>query len=384
MKLLIISHSCMLPTGQQFYAEIERLTGWDLTIVTPAIWQDEYGNQLTPTRWPGYKGKLISIPVWKSGSIPLHTYRSFFTQLLKDVNPDFIYLFQEPYAIVTFQVYLANYLTIRKPIGTIAWQNIHKNYPPPFRQMERWVLQQTRMLFPGSEDVENVFRQKGYGGPTTRMPFGIDPTVYCPRPEAAILHQQLQHRSDEVIIGYVGRITAVKGLKTLLLALKLIETLPWRFVTVGAGEYLAEFNDLATQLDLSDRIQHLGYLPGSETPRYLAAFDVLVLPSETYSNWKEQFGRVIIEAMACGTPVVGSDSGEIPHLLRATGGGLIFPEANPPALADQLQKIILNPSLRQEIADVGRQAILQSYTHTPLAQRFASAIEQTVAGQIQS
>ena len=99
MKLLIVSHSCSVPISQQFYAEVEQLTGWDLAIVTPALWHDEYGNQLKPQRWSSYQGKIIGIPVWKSGSIPLHIYQSRFVQLLREINPDFIYLHQEPYEI---------------------------------------------------------------------------------------------------------------------------------------------------------------------------------------------------------------------------------------------------------------------------------------------
>ena len=64
-----------------------------------------------------------------------------------------------------------------------------------------------------------------------------------------------------------------------------------------------------------------------------AQLDVLVLPSRTTPTWKEQFGRVIVEALWCGVPVVGSDSGEIPWLIGLTGGGLMFPEGDHAALA---------------------------------------------------
>jgi L-malate glycosyltransferase len=381
MRLLIVSHSCTIPAGQQFYAEVERQTGWDITIVTPALWQDEYGNQLTTPRWSGFQGKLISIPVWKSGNVPLHTYRSFFIQLLKDINPDFIYLYQEPYAIVTFQVYLANYLSLRKPIGFFTWQNLLKQYPFPFNLMERWVLQQTHIMFPGSQSAEAVFKSKGYRGSSMLLPSGIDPTIHYPRPEAAQLKAQLRQEPDEVLIGYVGRIVEQKGLKTLLHALTQIQDLPWRLVMVGAGSYEAEFNQLAETLDLGDRITHTGFVPGAETPNYLSAFDVLVLPSETRPNWKEQFGRVIIEAMACGTPVVGSDSGEIPHLLRRTGGGLVFPEGQPQALAEQLREIVTKPEVRDRLAAQGRQTVLQNYTNPIIAQEFAATIAQAVQPQ---
>jgi glycosyltransferase involved in cell wall biosynthesis len=81
--------------------------------------------------------------------------------------------------------------------------------------------------------------------------------------------------------------------------------------------------------------------------------DILVLPSETRPNWKEQFGRVLIEAMACGSCVVGSDSGEIPTLIQASGGGRVFPEANPTALADVLQEMIADEIQRKTFARSG-------------------------------
>jgi L-malate glycosyltransferase len=378
MKVLIISHSCTISTGQQFYAEIERQTGWELTIVTPALWKDEYGNKLITPRYSGYRGKLVSIPVWKSGNVPLHTYRSLFIKLLKEINPDFIYLYQEPYAVVTFQVYLANYLSIRKPIGFFTWQNIYKQYPFPFKQMESWVLRETHIMFSGSRSAEEVFKTKGYSGSTMLLPSGIDPTIYYPRSEAAQLKNELRHHPDEVLLGYVGRIVEQKGLRTLLYALKQIQDLPWRLVVLGKGAYQPEFDRLAQTLQLSDRINHLGFISNDKTPLYLSAFDALVLPSETRSNWKEQFGRVIIEAMACGTPVVGSDSGEIPHLLKATGGGLVFPEAQSDKLANQLQQVIADTSLRTQLATQGQQAVAKHYTHSPIALRFAEAMEHTV------
>ncbi|GAP95885.1 glycosyltransferase [Leptolyngbya sp. NIES-2104] len=376
MKLLIVNHSCTVSVAQQFYAEIERQTGWEITIVVPENWKDEYGIQRKVQRWKDFRGDLISIPVWKSGSIPLHSYRSLFVNLLRELNPDFIYLHQEPYALVTLQVYLANYFTIRKPISFFTWQNIFKRYPIPFRQMERWVLQNTDVMFPGSYSAEAVMREKGYSGRSVLMPSGIDPAIYYPRSNT--LKSELGTTDHEVLIGYVGRVVEQKGLKTLLCALNEIRSLPWRLAVVGTGEFDAEFDEIAQQLNLSDRIQKLGFVPFTETPNYLSAFDILVLPSETRANWKEQFGRVIIEAMACGTPVIGSDSGEIPHLINSTKGGLVFPEGDAIALSQRLGELIQNPELRSNYAETGKQSVLNNYTNSLLAQRFAETVKNTV------
>lgn len=378
MKLLIVSHPCVTPINQQFYAEVERQTGWELTIVTPSNWKNEYGKRLSPERWSEYRGGLLSIPVWKSGNIPLHIYRSVFIGLLQQLKPDFIYLNHEPYAVATGQIYLANRLSIKKPIGFFTWQNIFKSYPFPFRQMEQWVLKESSLAFPGSKSAEEVIRKKGYQGISVILPSGVDLDIYFPRLEAQELKSKLRQGENEILIGYLGRIVEEKGLKTLLIALKQIQHLPWRLIVVGSGSYETEFDAIAQNLQLTERISRLGYIPHTEAPLYLSAFDLLVLPSETRPNWKEQFGRVTIEAIACGTPVLGSNSGEIPHLIQATGGGVTFPEAQPEALAEQLKQLILNPSLRSQLVETGRQVVQSNYTNASLAQRFAEAIEKAI------
>lgn len=381
MKLLIVSHSCVTSINQQFFAEVERHTDWELTIVTPSNWKNEYGNTLNPDRWSGYQGRLLSIPVWKSGNIPLHAYRSLFIPLLQEFQPDFIYVHHEPYALATAQIYLANRLSIKKPISFFTWQNIYKRYPLPFRQMEKAVLQASSVVFPGSCSAEQVLRQKGYEGISVVLPAGIDTDLYFPRAEAEALKNKLRLYPNEILIGYLGRIVEEKGLKTLLYALEQIKDLPWRLIMVGSGSYEQEFDAIAHNLQLQERINRLGYVPHIEAPIYLSAFDVLAIPSETRPNWKEQFGRVIIESIACGTPVVGSDSGEIPYLLQATGGGVTFPEGQPEALAQQLRQLIVNAALRSQLVEQGRQVVLQNYTNSSLAQRFAQTIETAIQGK---
>lgn len=378
MKLLVVSHPCVTALNQQFFAEVERLSNWDLTILIPANWQNEYGESLIPERWPGFRGRLLSIPVWKPGNIPLHVYRSTFLSLLRTRQPDVLYVHHEPHAAATAQLFLANRWSIRCTIGFYSAQNILKRYPPPFRQTERLVLQESQFAFPVSQRVEQVLREKGYQGNSIVLPLGIDPELYSPHPEAKELKQTLHGSADRCLIGYLGRIAEEKGLKTLLQALDLIRNLPWQLVVVGTGPYEHPFDSLARRLDLGDRIQRLGFIPHVQAPLYLSAFDLLVLPSVTRPHWKEQFGRVIIEALACGTPVVGSNSGEIPYLLQDTGGGLIFPEGEVEILAERLQQLVLDPALRQHLAERGRAVVLQEYTNAVLARRFVSAVEMAV------
>lgn len=378
MDLLVVSHACVTSVNQQFYAAVERLSGWSLTLVGPSNWVGDYGRERSLERWPAFSGRLHEIPVWLNGNIPLHVYRSTFHSLLDDVAPDAIFVHHEPYAAATAQLYIANQLWHGCPIGFFTWQNIEKSYPPPFSQTEQMVFRRSDFAFTGSESADAVLRTKGYDGPSTLLPGSIDPDVYAPTSASDDLYDALDIPPEAVVVGFMGRISEVKGLSTLLRALSALDDLPWHLVLVGEGDYEDAVADEAAVHGLSDRVHLPGYVPHTEAPRYLSMFDVLVLPSETQPDWKEQFGRVLVEALACGTPLVGSDSGEIPNVIRRTNGGLSFPERDDEALAQALRRMITDSALRDRLAEQGRSYVLEEHTNATLARRFIDTIQAAV------
>jgi len=93
--------------------------------------------------------------------------------------------------------------------------------------------------------------------------------------------------------------------------------------------------------------------------------DALVLSSRTLPNWKEQFGRVLVEAMACGVPVIGARSGEIPHVIG--DAGLIVPEEDSDALRAGLLQLMQDDELRRDLGRRGRQRVLERFTQAQIA-----------------
>jgi glycosyltransferase involved in cell wall biosynthesis len=154
-------------------------------------------------------------------------------------------------------------------------------------------------------------------------------------------------------VGYAGRLIESKGLLDLLAAVRKLEA-PVEMILIGNGE-------LRSRLDgepiPGSRVRVLDGLRHDQMAAGYAQLDVLVLPSRTAATWKEQFGRVVVEALWCGVPVVGSDSGEIPWLIGLTGGGLVFPEGDSEALAGRLQELRDAPDLRRQLALAGRAAV---------------------------
>ena len=379
MKLLVVSHSCVTPVNQQFYAEVQRRSGWEITIVVPSNWRDEFGRTLPVERLPAFYGDVIGVPVFLSGKIILHAYRTSFTRLIRRLEPDAIYVNHEPYALATAQVYRANRRAGHRPIGFYSCQNISKRYPIPFRWNESNVYTRSRFAFPISPAVEQVIRGKGYAGESTVLPLAIDTRLYRAYPdEAAAIRRQLTP-AGEPLIGFVGRFVQEKGLQTLIAAMTQLRGLPWRLAMIGAGPLESELRSAIAAAGLNDRVTFVGFVPHARTPAYLSAFDVLVLPSETQPNWKEQFGRVLLEAMACGTAVLGSDSGEIPTLITDTNGGLTFRERDAGDLASKLTQLITDASLREQLAQSGSAAVASRYSTVQLAERFVATVSRAAS-----
>jgi L-malate glycosyltransferase len=379
MKLLVVSHACVTPINQSFFADLVSVTKWKLSLVVPSSWKNEYKSGIRPEAWPGLEASIRPLPVMLAGNIPLHFYRSWLVGLLRQERPDAIYVHHEPYALATFQTYLANSVTGGKPIGFYAAQNILKKNPFPFEVCERLVFDKSKFAFPVTEGALSILRAKGYSGKAHVLPLAVDTNVYKPRTDlASARRQEMGIGADEYVIGYLGRLVEEKGLVTLLKSLKKLPFDRWRCLLVGAGPHEATLRAMVTELGCSHQVKFVGYVPHDQAPKWLSLFDVLVLASETRPRWKEQFGRVLLEALACGTPVVGSNSGEIPTVITKTGGGMIFPEGDSDALAEKLIFLREEPGMRKELMVRGQTTVRNEYRQVDLAAQFASTVEKAI------
>jgi glycosyltransferase involved in cell wall biosynthesis len=243
-----------------------------------------------------------------------------------------------------------------------TWQNLYRNYPPPFRQMELYNYRHAAVALAGNRDAAEVLKRKGYRGPIRIIPqFGFDTDIYQrtePRLPRAI--------GDPFTLGFVGRLKDNKGLDLLIEALA---SLPdyCHLVFIGNGPMRSILEEQATRLGVVGRVIFKGGLPTYAIPKEMQQLDALVLPSVTRPNWIEQFGRVLPEAMACETPVIGSSSGEIPHVIGEAG--LVFQEGNVQELVACVRKLLDDPELYARLATRGRRRVLESYTQEQIARQ---------------
>ena len=136
---------------------------------------------------------------------------------------------------------------------------------------------------------------------------------------------------------------------------------------IGDGPLRDEAKRLAKALGLSGKTRFIPAVAYDKIPEYLNCLDILVLPSVTRPRLKEQFGRVLVEAMSCSVPVIGSDSGEIPTVIGE--GGLIFPEGDIPALRDRIAALIADPAAAAALGEKGRRRVEAEYTWVSIARR---------------
>jgi glycosyltransferase involved in cell wall biosynthesis len=141
----------------------------------------------------------------------------------------------------------------------------------------------------------------------------------------------------------------------------------WQGLIVGRGPQKPDLENMAHNLGIAERLRWIDTVAYQDTAQYYNALDVCVLPSLTAPRWKEQFGRVLAEAMACEVPVVGSDSGSIPEVIG--DAGLIFPEGNSRVLAQQLNRLQHDAALRGLLGQRGRQRVLEHYSNERIAAR---------------
>jgi glycosyltransferase involved in cell wall biosynthesis len=367
MRILMISKACLAAAYQTKLKEIAQIEGVELAIVVPPVWRDPAGPvYLEQSRGDGYQ--LWVDPIRFNGRFHLHYYPTL-KQRLAAFRPHILHVDEEPYN-------LATWLAVRQArsagVRTLffSWQNLYNRYPFPFNLLEKQVLGQVDYAIVGNEASGQVWRAKGYCGPYRVIPqFGVCPGLF--RPPAQ------RETNRELVIGSTSRrLVPEKGIDLLLRAAAGLKG-DWRLLIAGEGPARTSLEKLAAHLGIAGRVTFDGAIRSEQMPAYLQQLDVLVLPSRTLPNWKEQFGRVLIEAMACEVAVVGSDSGEIPNVIG--DAGFIFPENDAVALREQLHKLLADKELRQEAGRAGRRRVLQHYTQAQVAAQTVAVYHEVMA-----
>lgn len=362
-RLLVLSPPCHQPVNRAVYRELALRHSMAVHLVVPrrlnvgGQWRDTSAGETAPYEltlldMAGTHGRLQRFlgleklaAVWKP------------THVLVDNDPATLMTRQAALACKDAEVWAltAENLTPRYlrdfTAGLKALKPARMAGPLLTWFMRRLVHPRVNRVFTLSRDGTHVM--EAMGCKATQIPLGFDPTLFSIQPEASITATRTQLGLHDPTIAYFGRLTPEKGVHLLLQSLATMRDLPWQFLIDHFGDYATPYTEelkkLITELGLADRVVYFD-AKHDEMPQFMNAADIVVLPSLSTPKWKEQYGRVMPEAMACGKVVVGSDSGAIPELIGSHG--FVFPEGNASALTSLLRELLA----RKDLAELGRQA----------------------------
>lgn len=353
-RILLFSHACVVPANAELFRELGK--NFELRFVVPQRWRGSLIRDLGAVA----ESDVFRYPVIFSGNGSLFFYRSWMREA-RAFHPDLVFLDEEPWSLAALQAYL---LFPRAKKVFYTKQNLRKRVPWPFSWIQQFVFGRSARAFVISEETRDVLRWKGYRGEAVCLPHSVDPARFrtLDIETKKSLRRERGLPVEAFLVGYFGRITEDKGLREIFSAAE--ESGPeeeLHFVVVGDGPLAGEARAFAASNPA--KFTFLPALAHHLVQETMAIMDVTILPSRTTPRWKEQFGRVIIESAACGVPVVGSDSGEIPVLIRENNCGLVFKEGDAAALLRCLRQMAGNAAHWREVGRRSRETISARYSH---------------------
>jgi glycosyltransferase involved in cell wall biosynthesis len=375
VRVVSISHSAAFHSARLRYLPLAKSDEIDLSVIVPHKW-NEYGKEFVaepPT--PPLDIRIRTVRFRDAGIAKwyMHYYPGL-AKFIEEMRPDVLHLWEEPWSFVALQ---AARLCSRFGMSLVLEtdQNILRRLPPPFEQIRRYTLQRTDTLIVRSPEALEVSRACGFQGKAATVEYCFDPNEFRPLERAAA---RVEFPTEGFTIGYAGRVVAEKGLFTVLDALYKCDQ-NVRFLLLGDGPDRERLQRRANELGLGKRVSFFPGAPAEKVVKFINALDCLVLMSETTRSWKEQFGRVIMEAHACGVPVIGSDSGSIPSVVER--GGWIVRERDSIALRTLLDRLAVSPWEVAEAAKAARHQAVTRFSQRKVSSDFRDALLRSVAGE---
>ncbi|MBE9201467.1 MULTISPECIES: hormogonium polysaccharide biosynthesis glycosyltransferase HpsO [unclassified Nodularia (in: cyanobacteria)] len=390
MKILVASHSYIVDLNCEKLRALAQLKpGIEVTVVVPKTWKPGgVQNKIITTEYRDEGNfKIVPISNFSQNHQGLLTFGTDLISLLREFRPQIIQVEQGSRGLAYTQMIVLNQLLGLKAKNIFfTWWNLPYELKFPIALLEKFNLNHSHGIISGNQDGAEVLRERGYQGKIKVMPqLGVDERLFMPQKQPE-LADKLDINSDDFVVGFVGRFVPEKGLLTLLQALLTILNKPWKLLLLGRGELQVELIKITTENNIRERVIVVESVPHDQVVNYINLMNTLVLPSETTYKfktltavgWKEQFGHVLIEAMACKVPVIGSDSGEIPHVIG--DAGLVFPEGDIPALANCLIQLMEKPDFAESMAEKGYEKAMNKYTNQALAQQQFEFYQELING----
>jgi len=250
------------------------------------------------------------------------------------------------------------------------------------RRLEVFLTRFADRVVVTSDAVGAMFADDGgrLAGHVRKVPNGVDVRAFTPGPPSGRLRTDLDLPAGAPLVGVVSRLDAWKGVDVFLrAAAELRSAAPEaRFVVVGGSvtgqeAHARELERLTSELGLGDRVRFAGWRYGpAEMPDVIRELSVLALPSRE----PEPFGLVLLEATACGVPVVATDRGGPREIVVAGETGLLVPAGDAPALAEAVGRLLADPGRARQMGAAGRRRVEALYDVRETVRRIESIYDE--------
>lgn len=369
MRILTLGHSYVVAMNRRLAHEWAE-AGHEVTVAAPMFYHADL-KPMSCEESSGEPFRLARISTRGSRRVHIFQYGSELKQLMRTGGFDIVHAWEEPFIYAGFQI--ARWCPRKTPLVFSTFQNLPKRYPPPFSWFERYCLNRAAgwTAF-GQTIAENHSHHDIYHArPWQMIPLGVDTNAF--HPDRSLKSKALQSigfaENGPPVIGYVGRFVPEKGIPFLLDVLNRLEDpgKRWRVVFIGGGPLENHLGQWSARFGLGTA-QVITGIEHARVPEILNALDLCVVPSETTPRWKEQLGRILLEAMASGVPVIANKSGEIPYVVDKAG--ILCRERNFNDWLDAFNQLLDDPDLRHNYSKKGLAHTHLQYAWPLVANRF--------------
>jgi glycosyltransferase involved in cell wall biosynthesis len=366
MKVLFVSHSCVIGSYRQKLSYLAEFPGYEIHLLVPHRWTEANRSvKASEQLCPGVtlhieRGYAVGKTAWyffRPGTID---------RLVRRIKPDVIHIEEEPWSVACWQAVRAARM-IKASVVIFTWDNIWMRYRWISELIMKYTLRHASYIVAGNEEGRNLIQRRGFKYPVFVIPqYGVDENSFKKKPSP---WSAMKEKFPDGMIGYIGRLEGLKSVDTIIRAMPLLDP-GLGCLIVGDGPEKDSLISLAKELQVFERIIFRDGIPHEQVVDYINILDLLILPSRTTATWKEQFGRILAEAMACEVPVIGSSSGEIP--ITIGDGGLIFNEGDFEDLGKKIKSVFSNPSLLRKLGKKGKERTLKIFTNRSIASQLVN------------
>ena len=373
-RLLTIGHSYVVTENRRLAHEmaVQGRGRWEVVAIAPVWFHGDLGP-IEARAADDEAMELRTVPV-RLGRSP-HLMRYGGLRAAMTGRWDVVHAWEEPYVAAGAQIAAAAPPSAKLVFST--FQNIPKQYPWPLSAFERRSMSRADAWIAFGEHVQAALASRdGYAArPSRVITPGVDVDRFRPDAAAgAAARRDLGWPEAARVVGFLGRFEPQKGVDVLCQALEGLAT-PWHALFVGGGSL--ERSLRAFEARHPSRVRVVTGVAHADVPRWLNAMTLLCAPSQTTRVWREQFGRMLVEAMACGVPVAGSDSGEIPSVIG--DAGLVLPEADVGAWTAAIASMLDDVTRRRDTAAKGLARARERFAWSSIARAHLDWFEEVLA-----